>query len=142
MDSVILIDDGELELRVARKKGNALECRIENDGILGSRKSVNIPGVKIQLPSLTEKDKVFIEMAVKNDVDFIAHSFVRSRQDVLDVKDVLESFNSNIKIIAKIENQEGVENLDDILENVYGIMVAEEIWLLKYLMKKFRAFRR
>ncbi len=124
LGSLILMDDGELELRVLRKKGDALECSIENDGMLGSRKSVNIPGVKITLPSLTDKDRSFIEMAVKNNVDFIAHSFVRSKQDVLDVKGVLKSFNSNIKIIAKIENQEGIENLDDILDNVYGIMVA------------------
>jgi pyruvate kinase len=124
LGSLILMDDGELELRVLRKKGNALECNIENDGVLGSRKSVNIPGVKITLPSLTDKDRSFIEMAVKNDVDFIAHSFVRSKQDVIDVQKVLNSFNSNIKIIAKIENQEGIDNLDDILDNVYGIMVA------------------
>lgn len=124
LGSLILMDDGELELRVMRKKGNALECNIENDGFLGSRKSVNIPGVKIALPSLTEKDKKFIEMAVKNDVDFIAHSFVRSKQDVLDVQAVLNSFSSKIKIIAKIENQDGVDNIDDILEQVYGIMVA------------------
>jgi len=124
LGSLILMDDGELELRVLRKKGDSLECIIENDGMLGSRKSVNIPGVKITLPSLTDKDRSFIEMAVKNNVDFIAHSFVRSKQDVLDVKSVLHSYNSNIKIIAKIENQEGIENLDDILDNVYGIMVA------------------
>jgi len=122
--SLIMIDDGELELKAFRKNGNELECTIENDGILGSRKSVNIPGVKICLPSLTEKDKAFIEMAAKNEVDFIAHSFVRSKQDVLDVQAVLDSFNSSIKIIAKIENQEGVENIDDILDNIYGIMVA------------------
>jgi pyruvate kinase len=122
--SLILIDDGELELKVVKRNGIALECLIENDGILGSRKSVNIPSVKICLPSLTEKDKHFIEMAVKNEVDFIAHSFVRSKQDVLDVQAVLDSYNSSIKIIAKIENQEGVENIDDILDNVYGIMVA------------------
>ena len=124
LGSLILMDDGELELRVLRKKGSALECTIENDGILTSRKSVNIPSVKITLPSLTEKDKAFLEMAAKNKVDFIAHSFVRSKQDVFDVQAVLNSFDSSIKIIAKIENQEGVENLDDILENVYGIMVA------------------
>jgi pyruvate kinase len=124
LGSLILMDDGELELRVLRKNGSALECTIENDGILGSRKSVNIPSVKISLPSLTDKDRDFIEMAAKNNVDFIAHSFVRSKQDVLDVQAVLDSFNSTIKIIAKIENQEGIENLDDILENVYGIMVA------------------
>lgn len=124
LGSVILMDDGELEFRAFRKNGNALECIIDNDGILGSRKSVNIPSVKISLPSLTEKDKAFIEMAAKNDVDFIAHSFVRSKQDVLDVKAVLKLYNSDIKIIAKIENQDGVENLDDILDTVYGIMVA------------------
>jgi pyruvate kinase len=124
LGSVILIDDGELELTVSKKIENALECTIDNNGILGSRKSVNIPGVKIRLPSLSEKDKTFIEMAARNGVDFIAHSFVRSKQDVLDVKEVLNLYNSDIKIIAKIENQEGVDNLDDILDNVYGIMVA------------------
>ena len=124
LDSLILIDDGELELKVVKKIGSALECIIENDGVLGSRKSVNIPGVKISLPSLTEKDKTFLEMAARHEIDFIAHSFVRSKQDVLDVKTVLGLYNSDIKIIAKIENQEGLENLDDILDNVYGIMVA------------------
>jgi pyruvate kinase len=122
--SAILFDDGEISLKVLRRRGSLLECMIENDGILGSRKSVNIPGVKLNLPSLTEKDKRFLEMAARSDVDFIAHSFVRSRQDVLDVKEVLESYNSKIRIIAKIENQEGVDNLDDILDNVYGVMVA------------------
>jgi pyruvate kinase len=124
LGSLILMDDGELELRVLRKQGNALQCSIENDGILTSRKSVNVPSVKIMLPSLNDKDRTFIEMAAKNNVDFIAHSFVRSKQDVFDVQAVLNSFKSSIKIIAKIENQEGVDNIDDILENVYGIMVA------------------
>jgi pyruvate kinase len=122
--STILIDDGELELKAVRRHGNSLECIIENDGILGSRKSVNIPGAKITLPSLTDKDRAFLEMAARNEVDFIAHSFVRSKQDVLDVQAVLDSYKSPIKIIAKIENQEGVENIDDILDHVYGIMVA------------------
>jgi pyruvate kinase len=124
LGSLILMDDGELELRVLRKQGNALQCSIENDGILTSRKSVNVPSVKIMLSSLNDKDRTFIEMAAKNNVDFIAHSFVRSKQDVLDVQAVLNSFKSGIKIIAKIENQEGVDNIDDILDNVYGIMVA------------------
>ena len=124
LGSLILMDDGELELRVLRKRGDALECNIENDGVLGSRKSVNVPSVKISLPSLTEKDKTFIKMAVENNVDFIAHSFVRSKQDVMDVQEVLNSYNSQIKIIANIENQEGIDNLDDIMDGVYGIMVA------------------
>jgi len=122
--SLILLDDGEIELKVVKRNGETLECVIENDGVLGSRKSVNIPGVKICLPSLTERDKVFIKMAADNGIDFIAHSFVRYRQDVLDVQAVLDNYNSNIKIIAKIENEEGVENIDEILERVYGIMVA------------------
>lgn len=124
VDSLILIDDGDIALRALKRNGNSLECSIENDGILGARKSVNIPGVKISLPSLTEKDKTFIEMAVKNNVDFIAHSFVRSQQDVIDVQSVLDLYKSSIKIIAKIENAEGVENIDDIIDHVYGIMVA------------------
>jgi pyruvate kinase len=124
LGSGILLDDGEIGLTVEKRSGNSLICKIENDGLLGSRKSVNIPGIKINLPSLTPKDRIFIEMAAKNNVDFIAHSFVRSRQDVLDVQEVIDSHKSNMKIIAKIENQEGVENIDDILDSVYGIMVA------------------
>jgi pyruvate kinase len=122
--SLILIDDGDLELKVLKRNGNALECIIRNDGILESRKSINIPAVKLNLPSLTDKDKIFIEMAAKNEVVFIAHSFVRSKQDVLDVQAVIDKHKSGIKIIAKIENQGGVDNLDDILDHVYGIMVA------------------
>lgn len=122
--SLILLDDGELELKILSKDGNSFECLVENDGILGSRKSVNIPGVRICLPSLNNKDREFIKMAIENDVDFIAHSFVRSKQDVLDLQEILTEANSPVKIIAKIENQEGVDNIDEILENVYGIMVA------------------
>ena len=124
IDSLILIDDGELELKVVSKDGDCLNCLVENDGILGSRKSVNIPGIRICLPSLNNKDREFIKMAIENDVDFIAHSFVRSKQDVLDVQAILDEAKSQVKIIAKIENQEGVDNIDEILDNVYGIMVA------------------
>jgi pyruvate kinase len=124
LGSIVMIDDGEIELKVMKKDGNSLICKAANDGIIGSRKSVNIPGVKICLPSVTGKDKAFIEMAAKNDIEFIAHSFVRSKQDVLDVQAVIDKYKSEIKIIAKIENQEGVENLSDIMDVVYGIMVA------------------
>jgi pyruvate kinase len=122
--SLVLIDDGEIELRVMKRDGNSVECYVENDGILNSRKSVNIPSAKITLPSLTDKDRSFIKMAIEQDIDFIAHSFVRNRQDVLDVQSLLTEGGSEIKIIAKIENQEGVDNIDEILESVYGIMVA------------------
>ena len=124
LGAMVMIDDGEIEMKVQKKEGNSLICKALNDGIIGSRKSVNLPGVKICLPSLTEKDRIFIELAARNDVEFIAHSFVRSRQDVLDVQAEIDKHKSEIKIIAKIENQEGVENISDILEVVYGIMVA------------------
>lgn len=120
----ILIDDGELELKVLGRRGNSLECRIENDGTLGSKKSVNVPGVRISLPSITERDRQFIKLAIDEDIEFIAHSFVRNSRDVLDVQEILDEAGSEIKIIAKIENQEGVENIDDILDHVYGVMVA------------------
>jgi pyruvate kinase len=124
LGSVVMIDDGDVELKVIKKDGKSLLCKADNDGAVGSRKSVNIPGVKINLPSVTDKDREFLKMAAKNEVDFIAHSFVRSKQDVLDVQAELDKYKSEIKIIAKIENQEGVENLADIMDAVYGIMVA------------------
>lgn len=122
--SDVLIDDGDLELKVIEKKDNYLLCEVQNDAVLGSRKSINVPGVRINLPSLTEKDRKNIVWAIENDLDFIAHSFVRNKQDVLDIQRILDENNSPIKIIAKIENQEGVDNIDDILEVAYGVMIA------------------
>ena len=120
----VLIDDGDVELVVLEKNNGTLLCKASNDGLVGSKKSVNVPGVKINLPSVSERDKEFLKFAVENGVDFIAHSFVRSAQDVIDLKNVIRGFGGDIKIIAKIENQEGVDNLDEILEEVYGVMVA------------------
>lgn len=120
----LLIDDGDLEFKVIEKHDDYLLCEALNDSTLTSRKSVNVPGVRINLPSLTEKDKKNIDYAIKHNVDFIAHSFVRTKQDVLDIQDILDAQNSPIKIIAKIENQEGVDNIDEILEVAYGVMVA------------------
>src|SRR5690554_1254930 len=120
----ILIDDGEIDLKVIEVNEDYVLCKAMNDGVIGSRKSVNIPGVRINLPAITERDKEFIELSVKHEVDFIAHSFVRSGDDVKAVQEILNKLNSPIKIIAKIENQEGVDNADDILEEAYGIMIA------------------
>ncbi len=120
----ILFDDGELEFIVVEKNDDFLLIEVENDGELGSRKSVNVPGVRINLPALTEKDKKNIMLAIEQDIDFIAHSFVRSKHDVLAVQEILNEYHSDIKIIAKIENQEGVDNIDEILEVAYGVMVA------------------
>ena len=122
--AAILIDDGELEMEVVEKKDKTLICQVKNGGVLKPRKSVNVPGVKIDLPSVTEKDRRFIEWAIEKDLDFIAHSFVRKKEDVMEVKRIIKARNSPIRIISKIENREGVDNIDEILEATYGVMVA------------------
>ena len=120
----VLIDDGDLELIVVEKHDDYLLCEVQNDATLLGRKSVNVPGTRINLPSLTEKDRNNILYAIEKDIDFIAHSFVRNKQDVMDIREILDAHQSDIKIIAKIENQEGVNNIDEILDCVYGVMVA------------------
>jgi pyruvate kinase len=122
--SSILIDDGLLALAVIEKDENYLKCVVENDGTISERKSINIPAVHVKLPALSEKDKGFIRFAAEQDLDFIAHSFVRNKEDVFAVKSILDEKNSRIKIIAKIENAQGVENLQEILDHVYGVMIA------------------
>lgn len=120
----VLFDDGELDMLVYEKDGDSLCVEVQNDGKLGSKKSVNVPGEHIDLPALTEKDKANILLAIEEDIDFIAHSFVRSKEDVLAVQRILDEHNSEIKIISKIENQEGVDNIDEIIDASYGIMIA------------------
>ena len=122
--SQILIDDGDLELLVLKKMEGALVCEAKNDGIIKGHKSVNVPRVNFNLPSLNEKDKAYIKFCIDQDVDFIAHSFVRNKEDVLAIQELLYQRNSPIKIIAKIENQSGVDHIDEILEHAYGVMVA------------------
>ena len=120
----ILFDDGELDMQVVENDGNKLTVEVMNDGKLGSHKSVNVPGEHIDLPALTEKDKRNILLAIEENIDFIAHSFVRSKEDLKEVQKILDEHGSDIKIISKIENQEGVDNIDEILDHCYGIMVA------------------
>lgn len=120
----ILIDDGELEFTIKEIDGDAVLAVSDNDGSLGSRKSVNLPGVAVDLPAVTERDKRNIGYAIDLGVDFIAHSFVRSAADVKEVQAILDERQSSIKIISKIENQEGCDNFDEILDASYGIMVA------------------
>ena len=121
---MILFDDGALAMKVIGINGPAVIAQVQNDATLGSRKSVNVPGVHIDLPALTEKDRKNIELAIDLDIDFIAHSFVRNANDVKAVQDVLDQHHSDIKIISKIENQEGVDNIDEIINASYGIMIA------------------
>ncbi len=120
----ILIDDGEIEFEVIEKSDDALICMALNDGTVKGKKSVNVPEVQFNLPSLNVRDIEYIHLAMEQDIDFIAHSFVRNKQDIMAIQKILDSHQSRIKIIAKIENQEGVDNLDEILPNVFGVMVA------------------
>src|SRR5210317_48942 len=122
--SSVLIDDGHVALAVLEKDERYLYCSAENDGVIVERKSINIPAVHVKLPALSEKDMAFIRFAAEHDLDFIAHSFVRNKKDVLAVQEILDETSSPIKIIAKIENAEGVENLHEILDHSYGVMIA------------------
>ena len=121
----ILIDDGKIELKVIEIKGKDVVCKVTNGGMLGNRKSINLPGTHVNLPSLKEKDIQDLKDGCMADFDFIAASFVRSAEDVKSIRKVLdENGGKNIQIISKIENQEGIDNLDKIIELSDGIMVA------------------
>ena len=120
----ILIDDGYVEIEVIQIKDDVLHCKALNDGVIESRKSVNVPKCTFDLPSLSEKDRRYIHFAIEHDIDFIAHSFVRKKEDILAIQEILDEHKSKIKIISKIENQEGVDNIEEILNHSYGIMVA------------------
>ena len=121
----ILIDDGKIELKVIEIKGKDVVCKVTNGGMLGNRKSINLPGTHVNLPSLKEKDIQDLKDGCMADFDFIAASFVRSAEDVKSIRKVLdENGGKNIQIISKIENQEGIDNLDRIIELSDGIMVA------------------
>ena len=146
-EDMILIDDGLVGLKVKEVNDDDILCIVENSGIVKNHKGVNVPGVKINLPALTEKDIKDIEFGIEEGIDFIAASFVRKASDVLAIREVLENNNvTDIKIISKIENQEGVDNLDEIIKVSDGIMVArgdlgveiptEEIPIVQKLMIK------
>lgn len=120
----ILIDDGLIELRVKCVEGPKIYCHVVNGGELGERKGVNVPGVKIKLPALTEKDKEDIRFGMEMGFDYIAASFIRSADAIYEIREMLKEGGSSMGIIAKIENEEGLENLDAIIEASDGIMVA------------------
>lgn len=123
--TTILIDDGKIELEVKRIEGKDVVCTVMNGGELGNRKSINVPGTHINLPALKEKDIKDLIDGCKADFDYIAASFIRSASDVLAIRKVLdENGGKDIKIISKIESQEGIENFDEILKVTDGIMVA------------------
>ncbi|MCE3200074.1 pyruvate kinase [Paenibacillus sonchi] len=123
--STILIDDGLIGLTVVDIQGTEIKTRIVNGGTIKSKKGVNVPGVAISLPGITEKDTNDIIFGIEQDIDFIAASFVRKASDVQEIRALLEKHNaSHIQIISKIENQQGVDNLDEILAVSDGLMVA------------------
>lgn len=120
----VLVDDGDVELVVMKKHEHYLEMMVTNEAVIKNRKSVNVPGASLKLQSLSDKDRAFIDFAIDNHLDFIAHSFVRKKEDVMEIQAILDARGSKIKVIAKIENQEGVDNIDEILDYAYGVMVA------------------
>lgn len=123
--SSIMIDDGLIELQVVRIEGTETVCVIKNGGVIKSRKGVNLPGIRTSLPGVTEKDKLHIQFGIENGVDMIAMSFVRNAEDVEEVKQMLAAKGAaHIKVISKIENQEGMDELDAIIAASDGIMVA------------------
>ena len=121
----ILLDDGLIGLKVEEVQGDTeIVCTVMNDGPISNHKGVNVPGVKLNLPFIDEKDHADIVYACEKGFDFIAASFVRSKEDVLQIREILKEHNSKIQIISKIENAEGVRNIDEILRVSDGIMVA------------------
>jgi len=120
----ILVDDGSIELYVTDKTSDSLLCEVQNSGVIKGRKSINVPNVHISLPALTEKDRKFVKWAIESDIDFIAHSFVRNKADLFEIQEILDAEKSHIKIISKIENSQGIENIDEILSHCYGVMIA------------------
>jgi len=123
--STILVDDGLISLRVEAIEEPAIRCRVENGGKLSNNKSINIPGAAIKLPALTERDKSDLRFAVEQGFDYIAASFVRSAADVAEIRACLDSCGGqSIRIISKVENQQGVDNIEEIARASDGVMVA------------------
>ena len=122
-----MLDDGLIGLEVLKvdKDAKEIHTKVLNSGTLKNKKGVNVPGVSVNLPGITEKDASDIIFGIEQDVDFIAASFVRRASDVLEIRELLQqNGGAEIKIIPKIENQEGVDRIDEILEVSYGLMVA------------------
>ena len=121
----ILIADGLIDLEVVTTDGKTeIQTIVRNGGTLGSKKNVNVPGVRTRLPAITDKDRDDIRFAIEHEMDYIAASFVRRASDILEIQSILRNADSPIRVIAKIEDQEGLENIDEIIRVSYGIMVA------------------
>ena len=120
----ITVDSGLINLEVLEKHERMMRCRVLDGGVLKSKRHVNLPGIRVNLPAITKKDRRDIEFGIASDVDYIALSFVREAADILQLKEILGKKVGKIKIIAKIEDEEGVKNVNEIIEQVDGVMVA------------------
>ncbi len=120
----ITVDNGIINLEVLEKQQRTMKCRVIDGGVVKSKRHVNLPGIRVNLPAITEKDRRDVQFAIENDLDFIALSFVRTPGDVRELRALLEKGNSHIKIIAKIEDQEGLRNVSDIIRESDAVMVA------------------
>ena len=123
--NTILLEDALMKLEVISKEEDGITCKVKDGGILKSKKGIAVPGVKLDIPFMSEQDRKDIEYACLNEGDFIALSFVESRENILEVKEILKKYNrEDMKIISKVESQAGVDNLDEIIDESDGIMVA------------------
>ena len=120
----VLVDNGNIHLKVLDKDENHLRCEVLTEGVLGSRRHINLPGVRVSLPGLTEKDKRDVQTGIEAAVDFFAMSFVREAKDVAELKQIIADQNSHQKVVAKLEDQQGLKNIKDIIETADGLMVA------------------
>jgi len=121
---IVLVDSGVIRMKVLSKDQNHLRCEVLTEGVMGSRRHINLPGVKVNLPAMTEKDLADLEVGIEVGVDFIALSFVREANDIIQLRDLLATKGADIKIIAKIEDQQAVKNLSSIIAAADGVMVA------------------
>lgn len=138
----ILLDDGLVRLTVLETTEREIQCRVENDGVMKDKKGVNVPGVSLSMPYMNQRDREDILFGIRQGFDFIAASFVRSAADIREIRHILDKNHSRIRIIAKIENQEGVSNLADILSVADGIMVARGTWAWRSTSRRFPLSRR
>lgn len=122
--NIILVDNGLIQLKILEKSKDCLHCQVMTTGVLKSKRHINLPGIKINLPALTDKDKLDLVIAIEENIDFIALSFVRESADIIELKEHLNKYNYNPRIIAKIENQSGIDNLESIIKESDVIMIA------------------
>ncbi|WP_254546352.1 pyruvate kinase [Halomarina pelagica] len=132
----VLVDDGRIEATVERVEGDAVVARVESGGALGGRKGVNVPGLDLDLPPVTERDRADVALAVEREVDVVAASFVRTAEDVLAVAGVVEDFGGDVPVVAKLERSGAVEHLEGIVEAAYGVMVARGDLGVEYPMEE------